>query len=129
MYIPKRYGQSKINACPFCGKRAITENSQGVPVCIKHKGDSLDLKCICGDWLDVLSGKWGPYCRCMCCGNISWAKAMEVNPNISQKNVVKEVKEDRPRPFAPKRQFPGREKIKSDGKKKEIVIRSEELDF
>ena len=81
MRIPKRYGQSKTDNCPFCNKRALTVNSQGIPVCLKHKDKELtDLKCACGEWLDLQNGKFGPYFRCMKCGNISFRKAMEMNP-------------------------------------------------
>jgi hypothetical protein len=91
MYIPKRYGQSKVNNCPFCDRQATTQNKQGVPVCIKHKSEYLDLKCLCGEWLDIRSGKWGPYGVCIRCGNISWSKAMEANPGIRQKQGKKEI--------------------------------------
>lgn len=80
MYIPKRYGQSKIENCPFCGKTSVTKNKQDIPVCTAHKDAQLDdLKCICGEWLDLCSGKWGPYFRCMKCGNVSFKKVMEIN--------------------------------------------------
>ena len=81
MRMPKRYGESRINNCPFCGKASVTKNSQGIPVCQNHKDEELkDLKCVCGEWLDITQGKWGPYFRCMNCGNISFKKGMEMNP-------------------------------------------------
>jgi len=79
MRIPKRYGQSKAQNCPFCGKAAVTSNKQGIPVCIKHKGDNLDLKCVCGEYLDVKNGKFGPYFHCMNCGNINFNKGLSMN--------------------------------------------------
>jgi hypothetical protein len=86
MYIPKRYGQSRINNCPFCGKISITKNKQGVPVCLEHKTENLNnLKCVCGEYLDIFEGKWGPYFRCMNCGNINFKKGLEMNPQIKNR--------------------------------------------
>lgn len=77
MYIPKRYGQSKQSSCPFCGKTAIVQNKQGVPVCVAHRNEQLpEVKCACGKWFELLSGKWGPYFRCINCGNVSWSRGM-----------------------------------------------------
>ena len=60
MYIPKRYGESRTENCPFCDSRATTTNDQNVPVCMKHKNKLLDdLKCVCGRWLDLKDGKFG----------------------------------------------------------------------
>ena len=85
MYIPKRYGQSKIDTCPFCEKQAITQNSQKVPVCLSHaKTDLPPMKCMCGETLDVLHGKYGVFFSCMKHGNINLRKALEINP-ISHK--------------------------------------------
>jgi len=92
MYIPKKYGQSKVNSCPFCGKTAVSENSQGIPVCLDHKKDKLDnLKCVCGEYLDLRTGKFGPYFFCMNCGNINFKKVLEMNSitNDVKKEVVK----------------------------------------
>ena len=61
----------------------MTENAQGVPVCTKHKNDYLNLKCLCGESLDVRSGKWGPYGNCLRCGNVSWTKVLAANPEIT----------------------------------------------
>jgi len=85
MRIPKRYGESRIDNCPFCGKTGVTKNSQGIPVCQSHKNNKLtDLKCACGEWLDIKQGKWGTYFRCMNCGNINFKKAMAMNPKVKQ---------------------------------------------
>ena len=79
MYIPKRYGQSKQHTCPFCGKTATAQTSQGVPVCIVHRSTQMpEVKCLCGKWLELCSGKWGPYFRCINCGNVSWTRGMEM---------------------------------------------------
>src|SRR3989344_5101124 len=80
MFIPKRYGQSKVENCPFCSKVAMSMNKQGVPVCSMHKEEILeDLKCICGEALDILKGKFGVFFNCMKCGNMNMRKMMEVN--------------------------------------------------
>ena len=85
MYIKKRYGESRITNCPFCGKQAVTTNPEGVPVCLKHKGKKLPImKCACGEWLDVQSGKWGTYFNCMRCGNINFSKGMDMNPQVRE---------------------------------------------
>ena len=99
MYIPKKYGLSKVDKCPFCGLNAVVKNDQGVPVCQKHKGLKLDdLKCVCGSWLELHSGKWGPYFRCMNCGNINFKKGLEMNPGVQVKQKAevkkKETKEE-----------------------------------
>ncbi len=77
MFIPKRYGESKRMDCPFCQKPATLNNAQGIPTCLAHKEQQLpDLKCMCGSWLELRQGDWGPYFNCTNCGNLSFAKAM-----------------------------------------------------
>jgi hypothetical protein len=90
MRIKKKYGAYRIDYCPFCGGRSTTTNQQSVPVCIKHKHkELLDLKCVCGDWLDLKKGKFGPYFNCLNCGNMSFSKALELNPQIGKEKVIK----------------------------------------
>lgn len=80
MYIPKRYGESKIENCPFCGRQALLINEQGLPVCKDHKERILpELKCLCGKYLLMQKGKFGVYFNCMNCGNINMKKALETN--------------------------------------------------
>ena len=95
MHIPKKYGQSKIDKCPFCQKHATTMNRQKVPVCQPHKNEVLDnLKCVCGSMLETLHGKFGVFFSCMKCGNMNLKKVLEFNvikpkmqnENFSQKN-------------------------------------------
>ena len=108
MRIPKRYGESKIDNCPFCGKIAVTKNNQQIPVCQKHKDEELkDLKCVCGEWLDIIQGKWGAYFRCMNCGNINFRKGLDMNPQIKEKTNNKEQSKT----------------------PKEITVTSDELDY
>lgn len=120
MYIPKRYGESKVNKCPFCGKDAFTLNSQKVPTCKVHKDTLLEnVKCLCGNWLDMREGKFGVFFTCINCGAMNIKKVLEIatmtkeacsakhSPN---KSVLNEVK-------------------RTDLTKKEITLRSDELDF
>ncbi|MFP4424031.1 MAG: hypothetical protein ACLFP2_02245 [Candidatus Woesearchaeota archaeon] len=80
MRIPKRYGESKVDKCPFCSERAIAMNKQGIPVCRKHTDRELGLmRCICGEILDLKHGKYGPFFTCMSCGPINMRKALEIN--------------------------------------------------
>lgn len=80
MRIPKRYGESKVDKCPFCNERAIAMNKQGIPVCRKHTGKELGLmRCICGEILDLKHGKYGPFFTCMNCGPVNMRKALEIN--------------------------------------------------
>lgn len=119
MRFRKVYGQSRVDSCPFCGKQAVTENPEGVPVCIDHKGESMPaMKCICGEWLDLRKGKFGAYFSCMRCGNVSFSKAMEANPNFGKT------------PEEPKKQENAKPQYRAEKEtKKETVIRSDELDF
>lgn len=80
MRIPKKYGQSRIDTCPFCGKPSVVRNEQGIPVCNAHRHNEVkDLKCACGEWLENKSGKYGSYFFCINCGNISFKKGLEMN--------------------------------------------------
>jgi len=80
MRFRKIYGESKTDVCPFCGERAITSNHQGVPVCMAHKQEELsNLKCVCGSWLDLKIGKYGPFFTCLNCGIVSYKKGLSIN--------------------------------------------------
>lgn len=66
--------------CIVCGSVAVTKNKQKLDMCQKHKEIELnDLKCACGDYLDAMHGKYGPFFRCMQCGPINLKKAMDIN--------------------------------------------------
>ena len=91
MFIPKRYGQSKADLCPFCRKDATTKNKQQVPVCFTHKTNILkDLTCFCGDYLELKDGKFGIYFNCTNCGNINIKKALEMNPELGNEQKTAE---------------------------------------
>ncbi|MBS1266852.1 MAG: hypothetical protein MAG795_00821 [Candidatus Woesearchaeota archaeon] len=132
MYIPKKYGKSKINKCPFCEKQATIKNKQVVPVCPAHKDKLLEnTKCACGEWLDVCAGKWGPYFRCMDCGNINFRKGLELNPHIrnSDKNQKQNQKEQKTKKDS-ENQISAKPNYKAEKEtKKSVTIRSDELDF
>ena len=107
MFIPKKYGQSRIDKCPFCDKHATILNKQKIPVCNAHKALSLDdLKCSCGSTLETMNGKFGVFFSCIRCGNINLKKAVEINneklkPKFALKAFQKEtiVRSDDPRYF------------------------------
>ena len=78
--IPKNYGQGIIKRCPFCGNHAITQNSQGLLVCSRHKNAVLGvMKCICGEPLEIRRGKNGAYFKCIRCGNVNMRQVLQIN--------------------------------------------------
>lgn len=89
--MQKRFDGGKTDSCPFCGSSAYTKNSDGVPVCTTHKNSSFgNMKCVCGSFLDLREGKWGPFFLCEKCGPVNMRKAIELNP---PSKAVKEEKE------------------------------------
>jgi len=98
MRIPKKYGQSRKDTCPFCQRQATTENTQKIPVCTAHKNTKLnEMKCLCGEPLDIRSGKYGVYFNCITCGNINAKKVFETNivTNNSSSPKTKPLKKKR----------------------------------
>ncbi|MBI2134265.1 hypothetical protein HYU11_06335 [Candidatus Woesearchaeota archaeon] len=109
MHIPKSYGKSRKDECPFCGRQATTTNIQSIPVCPHHRKNTLDnMKCACGSYLDVRKGKYGPFFACISCGAISISKALEINQAAERENPKREYKKN---------------------SKGEIEIRSDDPDF
>ena len=94
MFIPKKYGLSKKTNCPFCDKPATTHNSQEVPVCRNHADSELEsIKCVCGSYLALEVGSYGPYFSCINCGNLSFKKGLEMrHPEV--KKVEQKEKKD-----------------------------------
>ncbi len=77
--IPKRWGEYQVKYCAFCGRMATQKNVTGVEVCYQHiKSVFEDITCTCGSWLEQRAGKFGAYFNCLKCGNVSFAKAMEM---------------------------------------------------
>ena len=108
MRIPKKYGSYQTPLCPFCSRQAIAKSAEGVPVCSSHKDQKLpELKCGCGEYVDLRDGKWGPYFSCIRCGNVNFSRIIEMN-------VIKPA--DSPEP-------------KKESKPQETTARSDELDF
>lgn len=105
-----------LENCPFCGRQAIAKNDQGIAVCVSHKDTELVLKCFCGEPLDILNGKYGIFCNCLRCGNMSLKKAIEINdiekpmPTLPKENKVERV-------------------IEKTEKPKDITIRSDDPDY
>lgn len=129
MHIPKVYGQSKVSSCPFCGQSANVKNEQGVPVCKNHtKSFIQDVKCACGEYMDIREGKWGPFFLCMNCGPVNWRKGMEMNPQIAQQAAPQ-----KPIPFSQSTHAISPQLSKSLNKafqpsKKPTVITSDDID-
>ncbi|MBN2111999.1 hypothetical protein JW707_02760 [Candidatus Woesearchaeota archaeon] len=118
----KVYGSYRIDRCPFCSRQAVTKNDEGVPVCSSHREQKLpDLKCICGDYLDLKTGKFGAYFSCFRCGNVSWQKAKSYNQEIFSRLEKGEepAKKQEKKGVLPLKQEP----------RKEIVVTSDELDL
>ncbi len=77
--VPKKYGEYQQKICGFCPKIATTKNEQGLEVCIYHVKQAMDeIKCLCGRWLEIRSGKFGAFFNCINCGNLNYNKAMEI---------------------------------------------------
>jgi len=88
----KIYGVSREDNCPFCGRRATTKNEQGMPVCVQHKSSLLDdMKCVCGKYLEMRTGKYGLFFSCIKCGNMSMRKVFEFNA-VKEKPSADEIK-------------------------------------
>ncbi|HII71620.1 TPA: hypothetical protein HA265_02585 [Candidatus Woesearchaeota archaeon] len=124
MHIPKRYGESRITNCPFCGKQATTTSKEGVPVCTAHKTALLPpLKCLCGGSVAPMSGKWGLYFDCLKCGNVNAKRILDNNLifDYSKRQEQKESKDQ-------KKQY-----MQSPPKKtfqpKEITITTDDVDY
>ncbi len=113
MYIPKKYGQSKVDRCPFCSEQATAINSQKVPVCRRHKESILnEMKCACGNYIEMKNGKFGIYFSCLKCGNINLKKMLELN-EVEDMNK-------------PKNEFRHTQQSRTP---KEITIRSDDPDY
>lgn len=91
----KSYGEYKVVKCPFCSRNATLKNEQGLEVCHLHNKEVLEeFKCTCGSWLEVRSGKFGPYFNCMKCGNINYNKGMEIKSLTAAKMPVSVEKKE-----------------------------------
>ncbi|MEK6938371.1 MAG: hypothetical protein AABX04_04975 [Nanoarchaeota archaeon] len=128
MYIPKRYGESGSDKCPFCSKMATTRNNQEIPVCKGHTTAILnEMKCICGEYLESHVGKWGLYFRCLKCGNVNKKKVFEINQvkDVSKIDFDKEEKTE----FRTERKEPSKRVYEEKSERKEITITSRDTDW
>ena len=121
MYIPKRYGETRIDSCPFCGRQALIKNPQGIAVCSDHKDKTLDnMKCMCGEYLLMQEGKYGTFFNCFKCGNINLKKALEINSQLISKAMDSEKKVEIKRPSG-KTEF-----VRKDIAAREQTVRSDD---
>ena len=105
----KKYGEYKRLICSFCERAATQKNEQELDVCYKHTNKFLEeIKCTCGNWLELKVSKFGPYFNCIDCGNINFKKGMEIK-SMTKVGLPFEVEE---------------EEVKKETKRKEITISS-----
>jgi hypothetical protein len=123
MYVPKQYGESRRDACPFCKKQATTVSKDGVPVCVEHKGSALpEMKCACGSMLELKNGKFGAFYNCINCGNQRMSRVFELND-------VYDTAASRPKSNSQKPFKEANQKIKDEPDRKnprEIVVRADD---
>jgi hypothetical protein len=101
----KSYGSYKTDSCVFCGATAYGKNKIGLPACKAHKDTDSgpDLKCTCGEYIDVAVGKFGAYAKCIRCGNKKLQQIMEYNAGLpKEKTVTASVKKTASKPSASK---------------------------
>jgi hypothetical protein len=105
--------------CPFCGRQAIIENEQGLPVCTAHKDKLMpEMRCACGQYLLMQKGKFGIFFNCLRCGNVSLKKALEYN-DIMKPEPAKRVEET----------ISKKGISKESNKPQNITIRSDDPDY
>jgi predicted RNA-binding Zn-ribbon protein involved in translation (DUF1610 family) len=130
MHIPKRYGESRIESCPFCGRQAIIKNSQGISVCMTHKAQKLpEMKCSCGENLLIQEGKFGIFFSCPNCGNVSIKRAVEMNSKaVEDSSRAIEIKTPQKihRTIRRKRIFRAKHKIRKKKMPSHIIVRSDD---
>ncbi len=122
MHLSKRYGEYKIERCPFCKKQATATNSEGLPVCYEHKNESMpELKCMCGSSLEMRTGKFGIFFSCIKCGIVRKNRVFEMNEKAFQKAGVEEKKAG-----SEKKPERDKEKEKPRSAPREIVVRADD---
>ena len=133
MYIPKRYGESKKETCPFCSRQGTVLNKDGLVVCVQHRNCQLDgLKCLCGSPLVPKTGKYGAFFGCDECGTtMNIRKALEINEDLQNAKKQKLEKEDnKAQQTANLEQTTGSKKENSKpSSPKEIFIRSDDPNY
>jgi len=93
MHLSKRYGEYKVERCPFCRKQATATTPEGLPVCYEHKNESMpEMKCACGSTLEMRTGKYGVFFSCIKCGIVRKNRAFEMNEAAFQQGSSEEKK-------------------------------------
>lgn len=93
----KQYGSYKTDICIVCGAQAFKTNAQGLPTCKRHmETDMPNLRCLCGDPVEIRTGKYGAYAFCMRCGNKNLKKILEMNPEQAQSRAEQRVPSKEP---------------------------------
>lgn len=133
MYIPKKYGKSKVDTCPFCEEQATTLNKQGLTVCRNHVHAVLgDMKCVCKNYLELKTGKFGAFFVCISCGAMNTKKVFEVNHVVDVSGDVEKYSNKKtPRSsstkrYSPKRDYGNNNRKEKNKSPKEITIRSDD---
>ncbi len=125
----KQYGSYKESFCPFCHKIATQKNTQGLEVCYNHAKSAMEeIRCSCGSWLETCSGKFGPYFRCINCGNIPYKKGMELKEMTTiLKEDETETKRKELKIFNPEKT----EEVKNSAKreKTETTISTDDIEY
>ncbi|MFH1682475.1 MAG: hypothetical protein ABIA37_01640 [Candidatus Woesearchaeota archaeon] len=120
--IRKKYGEYQSKTCPFCERRATHKSEQGLDVCHLHLKQNLEeIKCLCGEWLEIMQGKFGPFFRCRNCGCMNLKKVKEIQQITGQKKESYIKVESRPELSIKK------ETIKKE--RKEITITTNDVEY
>ncbi len=75
----KIYGANKQETCFLCGSISTALNDEGLPVCVCHRKEKGNFRCVCKEWLDVKKSKYGVFFTCINCGVISYSKGLKMN--------------------------------------------------
>ncbi len=137
-YRKKVYGSYKRITCPFCERGATHKNEQGLDVCHKHTKEVFqEIKCLCGSWLELRSGKFGAYFNCIKCGNMNYDKAMTIKER-TDKRFAGEIEKNKPELSESKNNNFEKEcygstnnfnKKREKNKPKEIIITSNDVEY
>ena len=122
----KVYSESKVENCVICNKQALLLNTQGFSVCSIHKNIIIpELKCLCGEYLMMMDGKFGKFFQCINCGNITIKRAIEINEELIHKQLSKEsVNKSYTTDSIRKAVY-----VKEDNKPTNTIIRSDDPDY
>ena len=77
-------------------------------------------KCICGSWLELRQGKFGPYFHCEKCGNKNFSKGMEVIQSVKPTSFVEEEREGKEKQ---------KNKFTDNKERKETTITTDDVEY